>query len=73
MAITRSALDLAYSAAEPGRIDALDHEWGEEWKTEARELIDHRTPRHDTPQYERLSDRADAIEKHGEQLACPSC
>ena len=51
MAIARSALELAHTATEPGTIVALDHEWGEEWKTEARELVDHRTPRHDTPQY----------------------
>ena len=73
MAIARSALELAHTATEPGTIVALNHEWGEEWKTEARELVDHRTPRHDTPQYERMSDMASAIENHGEEIACPSC
>lgn len=73
MAIARSALELAHSAIAPGTIVPLDHEWAAEWKTEARALIDHRTPRNDTPQYERLSDMAAAVEAHGEELACPSC
>jgi hypothetical protein len=73
MDITRSALELAHSASTPGTIVPLDHQWGEPWKGEARALIDHRTPRNETPQYERMSDMAAAIENHGEELACPSC
>lgn len=71
--IARQALDLAYSATEPGTIQPLDHQWAEPWKDEARELIDHRTPREETPQYERMADMAAAIEQHGEELACQSC
>ena len=50
-----------------------DSTWAEPWKDEARQLIDHRTPRMDTPQYERMSDMAAAIENHGEELACDAC
>lgn len=73
IAIARSALELAYTASAPGTIVPLDHQWSTEWKDEARELVDHRTERFDTPQYERTSDMAAAVEKHGEELACPSC
>lgn len=73
MAIARSALELAHSATEAGIIQPLTHQWAEEWKDEARELVDHRTERFDTPQYERMSDMAAAVENHGEELACPSC
>ncbi len=73
IAIARAALDLAVSASEPGIIVPTEHQWPEPWKDEARELIDHRTPREATPQYERMSDMAAAIEKHGEELACPVC
>jgi len=71
--IVRNALGLAHSATEPGVIAPLGHSWAEPWKDEARELIDHRTPREDTPQYERMSDMAAAVERHGEELACQVC
>ncbi len=71
--IVHSALGLAHSAPAPGTIVPLDHQWHEPWKDEARELIDHRTPRLDTPQYERMSDMAAAVDNHGEELACGNC
>ena len=73
LVIARAALSLAQNATEPGVIVPLDVAWHEEWKAEARALIDHRTPRNETPQYERMADMAAAIENHGEELACPSC
>lgn len=71
--IVRNALGRIHAATEPGTIEPLDHTWAEPWKDEARQLIDHRTPRMDTPQYERMSDMAAAIENHGEALACDAC
>ena len=71
--IVAQALALAYNATEPGTIQPLEHRWAQPWKDDARQLIDHRTPRLDTPQYERMSDMAAAIEKHGETLACEAC
>ena len=58
-----------YSGVEPGTIVPLDHEWGEPWKDEARELKDHRTERVDKPQYQKQKDRDVAIARHGEQIA----
>lgn len=69
IAIARSALERAHAATEPGTILPLDHEWGEPWKDEARELRDHRTERFETPQYQEPADREAAITKHGEAKA----
>ena len=71
--IARRALQLAHDAEAPGTIVPLPHVWHEPWKDEARALIDHRTPRNDTPQYERLDDINVAIERHGEEAACGVC
>lgn len=71
--IVTSALALAHSATQAGVIEALDHVWSEPWKDEARELVDHRTPRNDTPQYQEEADRAAAIARHGEEAACAVC
>lgn len=73
LAIARSALDVATTATEPGHIVPLAHQWPEPWKDEARELVDHRTPRNDTPQYQEDSDRTAAIAAHGEEVACGIC
>ena len=72
-AIAREALGLVHSATEPGRIVALDHRWPTDWKGEARELRDHRTPREPTPQYTNDSDRDAAIARHGQHAACAEC
>ena len=58
--IVRAALDLVESASEPGQILPLPHVWPGQWKAKARELSDKRTPRYDTPQYERPADEAAA-------------
>ncbi len=71
--IARQALELTDTATQPGTIRPTGHQWPEPWKDEARELVDHRTPRMDTPQYERESDMVAAIERHGEALACEAC
>lgn len=73
LAIARSALSAAFSITQPGTIIPLDHEWPEAWKDEARQLIDHRTPRNDVPQYQLEADRVAAIERHGETAACSVC
>lgn len=66
LAIARSALEQVHATPRPGTVTALDHQWGTDWKAEARELKDHRTQRHATPQYQEVEDRAAAIDKHGE-------
>jgi len=73
LAIVGSALDLAYTAEAPGVISPLSHVWPKPWKDEARQLIDKRTPRNDTPQYQNEADRAAAIANHGEDVACAVC
>jgi hypothetical protein len=73
VSIMRDALALFGSIAEPGQIVPLDYAWPEPWKHEARALKDHRTPRHDTPQYERDADRAAAVARFGEEIACAVC
>ena len=66
-AIARHALGLVDEVVDPGSIVAFEHRWPSEWKAEARELRDHRTPREPTPQYANDSDRDAAIARHGEQ------
>ena len=72
-AIARHALGLIDEVVDPGSIVAFEHRWPSEWKAEARELRDHRTPREPTPQYANDSDRDAAIARHGEQAACAEC
>ena len=67
--VATRALELVDLATEPGRIVALPHLWGSDWKDEARELKDHRTERVPTPQYQMSTDRDAAISKHGETKA----
>ncbi len=68
-AIAHAALEAPWTMTEPG-IAVSPHQWPEEWRTEARDPIDHRTPRHDAPQYQSDADRAAAIAAHGEETAC---
>ncbi len=72
-AIVTGALGLAHSASQPGHIESSGHQWHEPWKDEARELIDHRTPRTDTPQYQEAADRVAAISNHGDAATCAVC
>ena len=71
--IARSALGLLDTADEPGTIVPLDHAWPEPWRDAARALTDHRTPRHDTPQYQSVADRDLAVGRHGDAASCPVC
>ena len=73
LALMRDALEAFATITEPGEIVALDYAWPEPWKDAARALKDHRTPRHDTPQYERDTDREAAVARYGEELACAGC
>jgi len=66
LAIVRAALDAVYTIEEPGTILPIDMSWPDQaWREDARELVDHRTERHDTPQYQNAADRDAAIEAHG--------
>lgn len=60
LAITRAALGLVEVPTDRPVILPLRQAWPnapeDVWKTEARSLADHRSPRHDTPQYERPGD-----------------
>jgi len=73
LAIARSALAAVAAMDGPGTITALPHEWPEPWRETARELVDHRTPRLDTPQYQTDADRDVAIAQLGEAAACSIC
>ena len=72
-AIVRDALTAVTSITESGTIIPLDYEWPEPWREEARVPEDHRSVRHDTPQYQTETDRAAAIAAHGEAAACTYC
>lgn len=54
--IVTKALELTQSASPSGTIAALDLEWPEPWRAQARELSDKRTERFDTPQYQLPAD-----------------
>ncbi len=71
--IIRDALGLFDSITESGAIVPIQSDWGTPWRDEARALMDHRTPRHDDPQYQTDADRDAAVQRHGEQLACAVC
>lgn len=72
-ALVRDALTLFETLDRPGQVVPLDYRWDDPWKAAARELKDHRTPRHDTPQYQSEADRVAAVGNHGEELACSVC
>lgn len=67
--IMRDALALFETMEQPGIVD-LGYGWTAPWKEEALEPVDHRTPRHDTPQYQNQDDRAAAVAAHGVGVAC---
>jgi len=73
LSIMRDAFAVLESASVPGHIVPLDYTWPTPWKAAARQLIDHRTPRFDTPQYQTAEDERAAIDAHGEELACGVC
>ena len=69
----RHALALFETLEAPGAIADLGYSWGSEWKREAREPVDHRTPRYDTPQYQHPEDEAAARQAYGAEVACGVC
>ena len=69
----RDALALFETLDTPGAIVDLGYSWETEWKREARRPIDHRTPRYDTPQYQRREDEQAAVQAHGSEVACGVC
>lgn len=71
--LIRDTLALFETMHTPGTIVPLEYGWDRIWKREARELIDHRTERYDTPQYQTPGDRNAAMAAHGEKLACSVC
>ncbi len=58
--LVAEALELATRALDAPVIEPSSVTWieapAEVWKAEARALADHRSPRHDTPQYDRPDD-----------------
>lgn len=73
IAIMQDTLDALWATEQPGTIRPLPYTWGESWKDAARAPVDHRTPRHDTPQYQTTRDREAAIAAHGAEVACAAC
>ena len=73
LALIRDALTLFDTIQAPGTIIPLGYGWDRVWKDEARELVDRRTERRDTPQYQTPGDRIAAIAAHGETVACAVC
>lgn len=67
--IMRDALALFETMEQPG-IAELGYPWPAPWKEEALRPEDHRTPRHDTPQYQNLDDREAAVAAYGVEVAC---
>jgi hypothetical protein len=72
-AIARAAVALFDEITESGTIVPIESDWGTPWRDEARELRDHRSPRHDVPQYQAEADRDAAVTRHGEAVACAVC
>ena len=72
-AIIRDALALFETLDTPGTIADLGYSWVEEWKDAARQPVDHRTPRHDTPQYQDREDELAAVRAYGSSVACGVC
>lgn len=69
--IARAAVEAIHGITAPGTILPVPQQWPDPtWRDEARELVDHRTERLDTPQYQSEADRAAAIATHGENAAC---
>ncbi len=64
------ALRLFETLDEPGVIEDLGYSWAAEWKEAARRPVDHRTLRHDRPQYQNREDEQAAVRIHGQVIAC---
>jgi D-proline reductase (dithiol) PrdB len=72
--IMRDALRTFETIDEPGTIVPLPYAWGEDWKAAAGgPRGDQRTTRQATPQYQSEDDRAAAVGRFGESLACERC
>lgn len=71
--IMRDALALFDTLDSPGEIVDLGYSWETGWKREAREPVDHRTPRYDTPQYQHPEDETAARQAYGAEVACGVC
>ncbi|MDE0370764.1 MAG: hypothetical protein OXI84_11605 [bacterium] len=67
--IMRDALALFETMDRPGIVD-LGYAWPAPWKEAALRPEDHRTPRHDTPQYQNRDDREAAVAAYGVGIAC---
>jgi len=67
--IMRDALALFETMEQPGIVE-LGYAWPALWKEGARQPVDHRTPRYDTPQYQNQDDQAAAVAAHGVRVAC---
>ena len=72
-AIMRDVLALFESLDAPGTIADLGYSWVEEWKDVARQPVDHRVPRRDTPQYQDREDELAAVSTYGSSVACGVC
>jgi hypothetical protein len=74
VAVIRDALDCFTTIDTPGMIVPLDYRWHDpSWRADARCLVDRRSKRHATPQYQSDDDRRAAIERFGESVACQAC
>ena len=71
--IMRDALALFETINMPATIVDLGYSWENEWKREARQPVDHRAPRYDTPQYQRREDEVAARRAYGSEVACGVC
>jgi len=67
--IMRDALALFETLEQPGIVE-LGYAWPAPWKAAALRPEDHRTPRHDTPQYQNQDDRTAAVAAYGVGIAC---
>lgn len=57
----RAALGAFHGLTQAGDVLVLPNVWPEpDWKMEARTLADHRSERHDTPQYQEPADKTAA-------------
>ncbi len=62
-----SALALVEAPVDAPVIEPLRHVWPGDWRNAARTRDDTRTPRVDTPQYERPGDQAAWAKSHPQQ------
>ena len=72
--IMHDALRAFEAIDEPGTIVPLPYAWGEGWRRASGPRGgDQRTTREATPQYQHEGDRAAAVERFGQSLACERC